>query len=243
MGRLTSQLLDDHASSRNAKRWRGLLVEVTERLVRQHGTPTLGNYRDPVREIFYIMLSARTTEVLYRRAHGALLRRFPKLEQLAAARLSDVYACIAVAGLGTKRAVQVRDIAAKLVADFPRQPSAALRRMSPRDAFDYLTALPGMGPKSALCVMMYSLDHDVFPVDVHVGRIIRRLGIGRTLVKHYQAQRRLPVFVPDGKSKELHVALVAHGRTFCLPSRPKCSECPLNDLCRFGRIHNGRAAS
>lgn len=107
--------------------------------------------------------------------------------------------------------------------------------MSAQEAFDFLTHLPGMGPKSAFCVMMYSLKVDVFPVDVNVQRIAERMGAIPHRLKHYQAQKRLPSLIPAGRSRELHIAMVAHGREVCLPRNPKCGECCIRDLCRQGR--------
>jgi len=215
------------------------LSEVTDRLVAEYGTPSLGNFRDPVREVFYIVLSARTSEVLYQRAFRRLFARFPRLDLLARATVSQVRTCVAVAGLGEKRARQVLAIARRLVADFGTGAGRRLRRMSAAEAYSYLTRLPGVGPKSALCVMMCSLDADVFPVDANVQRVLARVGILPDGLKHYQAQRLAPRYVPPGRSKELHVGLIELGRRVCLPSRPRCPECVINDLCRHGRRQKG----
>jgi endonuclease III len=83
--------------------------------------------------------------------------------------------------------------------------------------------------------MMYSLEMDVFPVDVNVQRIAERMGIIPRSLKHYEAQQRLPKFVPDGCSKKLHIGLVIHGRIVCQPIKPDCGVCILNDLCRTGK--------
>ena len=110
-----------------------------------------------------------------------------------------------------------------------------MHEMTAQEVFDFLTRLPGMGPKSAFCVMMYSLKVDVFPVDVNVQRIAERMGAIPRRLKHYQAQKRLPALIPAGRSRELHIAMVAHGREVCLPRNPKCSDCCLRELCKRGR--------
>jgi endonuclease III len=107
--------------------------------------------------------------------------------------------------------------------------------MSAQEVYDFLTHLPGLGPKSALCVMMYSLDFDVFPVDVHVNRVAARIGAIPSGLKHYQAQQRLPALVPKGLSRKLHIAFVVHGRKICFSKRPACERCPISDLCKHGR--------
>lgn len=233
MSQLTASLLGGRRPRRSEK-WTALLGEVADRLVKEYGNPNLGNYRDPVKEIFFIVLSARTSEVLYKRAYRKLFRRYRTISELANARISDVTKCIEVAGLGRKRSRQVIAIARQLIADFGPRPQRKLRRMSAEDVYAYLVGLPGLGPKSALCVMMYSLDFDVFPVDANVQRIAERLGAIRRNAKHYQAQQRLPAHVLQERSKGLHVGMVAHGRAVCLPRQPVCGECVLSDLCPTG---------
>lgn len=220
---------------KRSDRWPNLLSNVADRLVRRYGTPRLGNFKDPVKEVFYILLSARTSEVLYVRAFDALFGRYPMLEQLARANREAILKCVGGAGLGRKRSDQVIEVAKKLVDDFGKDANAKLRAMSPAEVFSYLTALPGVGPKSALCVMMWSLEVDVFPVDVNVQRIAARIGVISEGLKHYQAQQLLPKFVPEGRSRELHTVFMVHGRETCVPGVPKCGNCEIADLCRTGR--------
>lgn len=233
MSKLTVELLSSRLRTRS--RWRERFNVIADRLVAAHGVPSLGNFLDPVREIFYIVLSARTTDAQYRRTYRALRRRFPNLTDLAAAKDRDVIPCIVGGGLANKRASQVRRIAARLVAELGKAPAKRLREMAAYEVYEFLTGLPGMGPKSALCVMMYSLGFDAFPVDVNVQRIASRIGALPSRLKHYQAQNRLPGLIPSGRSKELHIGMVVHGRTVCLPRSPRCHDCVIQDLCNFGK--------
>lgn len=241
MSQLTATLLGGRKPRRSVKRT-VLLGKVADRLVKAYGRPTLGNYRNPVKEIFFIVLSARTSEVLYKRAYRKLFCRFRTISELAAARISEVTRCIQVAGLGRKRSRQVVAIARQLIADFGPRPQRKLRSMSPEDAYAYLIGLPGLGPKSALCVMMYSLDFDVFPVDANIHRILCRMGAIKTGLKHYHAQQRLPVYIPESRSRELHVALILHGRHTCKPGKPDCAACEIWDLCRTGKRSRRQAS-
>ncbi|HEY2911356.1 MAG TPA: hypothetical protein VGI99_13990 [Gemmataceae bacterium] len=211
------------------------LAEVSERLVAKYGVPTLGNFRDPVKEIFYILLSAKTTDAQYRATHRKLWTTFPSLSQLGAASIPSIRSCILTGGLAGKRARQIKRTARRLIAAGGENPSQYLKSLEPRASFDFIRSLPGMGPKSALCVLMCSLGIDAFPVDVNVQRIAERLGVLKTGLKHYQAQERLARVVPPGRAKELHIGMVVHGRTICLPRKPKCRSCPLVDLCNRGR--------
>jgi endonuclease III len=235
MSQLTVELVPASKVSRQRMRWLPIFSSAADRLVASYGIPSLGNFRNPVREIFYIVLSARTTDEQYRKTYRNLHARFPALEDLANTTVKEIVSCIAKGGLANKRAAQVRDIARTLLSEFGNDPSRRLRRMSAREVFAFLTNLPGMGPKSALCVMMYSLGHDTFPVDVNVQRIAARFGVLPARLKHWQAQQRLPAFVPEGRSKELHIGLVVHGRSVCLPRKPRCEICVLSDLCDHGK--------
>lgn len=235
MSQLTVELVPASKVSRQRMRWLPIFSSAADRLVASYGIPSLGNFRNPVREIFYIVLSARTTDEQYRKTYRNLHARFPTLEDLANTTVKEIVSCIAKGGLANKRAAQVRDIARTLLSELGNDPSRRLRRMSAREVFAFLTKLPGMGPKSALCVMMYSLGHDTFPVDVNVQRIAARFGALPARLKHWQAQQRLPAFVPEGRSKELHIGLVVHGRSVCLPRKPQCEKCVLSDLCDHGK--------
>lgn len=235
MGRLTAELMGRPLRRRIAKRWQPVFGTIADRLVEAYGVPHLGNFDDPVDEVFYIMLSARTTDSQYRRSYGILRSRFSTLQALAEADLSEIASCIADSGLANKRAAHARNMASALL-KCGEDASARIRGMPAREAYDFLVGLPGMGPKSAFCVMMYSLGHDVFPVDVNVQRIAARVGAIRTGLKHYQAQQLLPPLVPDGRSKELHIGMVVHGRRICLPRIPRCKECMISDLCATGQV-------
>jgi endonuclease-3 len=204
MSVFTAQLLRRSLQSRKAAKWHSTFGIVADRLVAAFGRPTLGNFDDPVEEIFYIMLSARTTDAQYRKSHSALRRRFPSLSAMAAAPLPEIVACIGPGGLANKRAAHARNLATALLRTGD-DPAQTLHGMAPQAVYEYIVQLPGMGPKSALCVMMYSLGHDVFPVDSNVRRVAARLGAIPAGLKHYQAQQLLPPLVPTGRSRELHV--------------------------------------
>lgn len=235
MSALTVELLEGKARKRRASRWHARFAEIADRLVSAYGMPGLGNFDDPVQEIFYILLSAKTADGQYRRTYAALSSRFPTLRDLAAAPEKEIAKCILFGGMANVKAYRLKRIAKKL-SDLGEAPSGRLREMTAREVYAFLTALPGVGPKSALCVMMCSLNFDVFPVDANVSRIAIRVGALKPGFKHYHYSQLLPHLVPDGRSKELHVGMVVHGRTVCLPRNPKCESCLIRDLCKRGRL-------
>ena len=113
-----------------------------------------------------------------------------------------------------------------------------------RDAPDdevaaFLQDLPGVGPKTVACVLAFALDRDVIPVDTHVHRVARRLGFYGDRTDAAQAHSILQRAVPPGLRVAMHVGLIRLGREICRPARPRCEECPLNDLCPTAPLYLG----
>ena len=104
--------------------------------------------------------------------------------------------------------------------------------MSDADARAYLTSLPGVGPKTAAVVLSFALGRDAIPVDTHVHRVSKRLGLVPPNVSAERADRLLHELVPDGLRTSLHVALIRLGREICKAPIPRCRECPLRTCAR-----------
>ena len=112
-----------------------------------------------------------------------------------------------------------------------RSSSGALRDLSDAEARDYLMSLPGIGPKTASVVLSFALGRDALPVDTHVHRVSRRLGLIPPKASAERADRILHDLVPDGLRTPLHVGLIRLGREICKAPTPRCAQCPLKDLC------------
>jgi len=215
--------------------------EVSRILELLHGTPRLGNKRDPVDELVYIALSRKTREDAYQASYDALKRTFPRWEDLLGQPLRRIERIVEGGGLGEKKA---RSLVGALSALKTRFGSCTLQpaRRWPDDRLEeFLCSLPEISRKSAYCVMMYSMGRSVFPVDTHVGRVLRRLGIYRHLgldlegLDHKQLQATLADLIPPNLRYALHVNLVVHGREVCRVVGPRCDACELRKLCRTFR--------
>lgn len=223
------------------------LLEITKQLSVLHGTPDLGNKVDPVDELVYIVLSRRTREGAYQTAYDALKRTFATWEVLVEAPTDEIARTIAFSGLATRKASSLKAALGALVSHFGRctlDPTAAWRD---EEVYAFLCTLPEIGPKSAACVMVCSLDRPMFPVDAHVGRVMERLGVFRAVgvdldgTDHKFKQAALWDLVPPPLRYPLHVNMLVHGRTTCLPRRPRCSSCVLRGTCAFAARTPGRA--
>lgn len=170
------------------------------------------------------ILSQRTRDEKTDLAAQAVLERFPDPASLAAAPLETVEALVRPANFYRTKARRLREAAAILC-----------RRHGGRvpESLEELTALPGVGRKTANCVLVYGFGKAALPVDVHVHRIANRLGLVRTRTPE-ETERELWEIVPDRHRLLVNELLVKHGQTLCGPRNPRCGECPVNALCSAG---------
>lgn len=223
----------------------GLVRRVEEELERisalldtHHGTPDLGNHEDPLDELVYIILSRRTREEAYRQAFEALRSTFDSWKEVAQAPVDEIAETISASGLPHRKATSIKAFLGTISEELGEYSLDPLRQWDDERALQFLDGLPGVGTKSALCVMLYSLHRPVFPADAHVGRVLARLGVlepvGINLLdmEHRPRQSLLREAIPPHLRHDLHVNLVMHGRFPCRSMHPACESCPLLDHCR-----------
>ena len=215
------------------------LERVDEILELTHRSATLGNYEDPLEEAIYILLSRQTREAAYQRSYTELRRRWRTWALLRQAPVAELTAVLTPSGFGPTRARELKGLLDAVGAECEKRGMNDisldwLHTLDDSDAEKFLVTLPGIGTKSARCVMHYALDRDVFAVDTHVRRILDRLRIvpdtgGKVRAASYDAA------VPARIRQRLHVNLVHHGRAFCKSRAPRCEQCPLISFCRPGQ--------
>jgi len=209
---------------------------VSERLERVYRSAPLGNKKNPLDELVYIQLSVRTRERAYQQTYAALRRLVGgSWARLLAVADDEAVCALAAGGMAVVKLRRLRSMFARIQERFGRVSLAPLRRMDDVAAEQFLRSLPGVGYKVARCVLLYSLDRDVFPVDAHCFRIMYRLGWVRPGLAYRQAHNQLQDFIPRGMRGRLHVNMVHHGRAVCVAGLPRCSECVLLDVCPTGR--------
>ena len=204
----------------------------------QYGKPDndllpLGNYRDPTDELIFISLSQRTHAQGTQRAFDELKRRFGTWEDVARASVEEIELATNAGGLSFLKAPRVKRMLQVLLDTTGSCGLGFLRDMPDAGAYGYLTKTLGAGPKTAWCVLLYSLNRDVFPADVHAIRVLTRLGLLPTQLRHESLNRHIHEYVPMGNRFELHVNLIEHGRKTCR-QRPRCSDCVLLEICAYG---------
>ncbi len=178
------------------------------------------------------MLSQNTSDVNSERAFDAMRRRWPTWEALASASEHDLADAIRPGGLANTKAPRILSILRTIR---ERQGGSIdlswMRAAADEEVAAYLLSLPGVGPKTAACVLAFSLGRDALPVDTHVHRVARRLGFYDERTDAAAAHAVLERAVSPRLRVPMHVGLIRLGRTICRPGRPLCEECPLNDLC------------
>jgi endonuclease-3 len=204
---------------------------IHRRLLKHFGSLEPPRRSDPLEELVLTVLSQNTSDANSFRAYGSLRARFPTWEALAAARPSEVAAAIRSGGLSNVKAPRILAILCAIEEREGEFDLSFLRRMTDAEARDYLTSLPGVGPKTAAVVLAFSLDRLAFPVDTHVYRVATRLGLIPPKTSAARAHDILEEITPPDIRVAMHVGLIRLGREICRPGRPRCEICPLADIC------------
>ncbi len=210
-------------------------VIAVQRLLRGSQGPFVPKPRLPiVDEMIATVLSQHTSDRNSERAFASLKAAFPAWEQVLAASpeaLADVIRC---GGIADQKARRIQQILAAVREREGRIDLGRLRDLDDAAVEEYLTSLPGVGPKTAACVLVFAMGRAAFPVDTHVHRVALRLGWLPPKTTAEQAYRALAPVVPPGIRYDLHLALITHGRTVCTSQRPRCGACVLRDRCATG---------
>jgi endonuclease-3 len=203
------------------------------RLDEAYGRPLLAPRFSPVGELVYTVLSQNTTDVNTDRTYAVLRRRFATWSEVRDAPVADVEEAIAAGGLSHVKAPRIGAILRALSEADGEPDLGLLDALHDDDALAYLQSLPGVGPKTAACVLLFSLGRPVMPVDTHVHRVSGRLGLIEARLTAVAAHGVLTALAGPAASDiyAAHVGLVRHGRRVCHARRPACGTCPLNDLC------------
>ena len=205
---------------------------VRDRLRAVYGIPRARPHRRPVAELILTVLSQSTSDRNRDVAYLRLRRRFPSWEDVRDAPVEAVEAAIRPGGISRVKSARIQAILRELpdpiaLSDLERLPVARAR--------DRLCALPGVGRKTAACVLLFSFGMRDVPVDTHVSRVATRLGLLRPGAPFDELHDDLLVMTPRGQELELHVNLLRHGRRTCHAQRPACPECALRRMCPSAR--------
>ena len=207
------------------------LRTIRDRLRREYGRPVLRPHRAPVDELILTVLSQNTNDRNRDVAWGRLRERFPSWPAVRDAPVAEIENAIRPGGLAPTKALRIKRILEALGED----DLCWLEDAPLEEARDYLCELPGVGRKTAACVLLFSFGRPEVPVDTHVYRVASRLGLIRPRASFDEAHDEMLRLVDPDDAYEVHVLLIRHGRRTCIARAPRCPECPLKRMCPEGR--------
>jgi endonuclease-3 len=207
--------------------------KVCDVLIRYYGKAVSARKLPPLDELVMTILSQHTNDVNMFRAYEALKERFPKWEEVLDAPQEEVAMFIRSSGMYNLKAKRIQTTLREINERVGRLDLSHLETMEVDEAKKWLTSLHGVGPKTAAIVLLFSFERPVLPVDTHVWRVTKRLGLIDVKVSREKAHVLLEQIMPSSCIPSLNKNLVRHGREVCRAQNPKCEECFLSHLCNY----------
>lgn len=188
---------------------------------------------EPLDGLMLTLLSQNTNDRNRDIAYDALRAKYPDWEQVAAISAAEIASLIRPAGLGDTKSTRMRAILEIIKRDFGAHSLREMANWQPDEVRTYLSNLPGIGPKTVACVMIFDLDMPAFPVDTHVARVSRRVGWVREKETPEKIQVFLESIVPQERCRGGHLNMIEHGRRQCHARKPDCATCGISALCKY----------
>lgn len=198
-----------------------------------YGTPMPERGLDPLDALIETILSQSTTNANSNRAFASLKRRFPTWESARRARVSSIEAAIRSGGLAKQKSVRIKELLNEIHKRRGSLDLSFLKTAPLEEAKQFLASFKGVGPKTLACTLLFSCNRPVFPIDTHIFRIARRLGLIPEKCSDEVAHRLMEEMIPNKRYYEAHINLIRLGRKVCRPSNPLCEQCCLVDYCEY----------
>jgi endonuclease-3 len=186
---------------------------------------------DPASELVYTILSQHTSDINSHRAFRNLMDTFGSLEAVVNAEVAEIEDAIKSAGLFRVKAPRIKAVLERVRAEVGSFDLSFLAEMPLDEAKAWLRRLDGVGPKTAAIILCFSLGMPAMPVDTHIFRVSRRLGLIGPKVNADQAHDILEPMVEPEDVFAFHLYLINHGRQVCKAQRPRCGECVIAEGC------------
>lgn len=209
------------------------IVLINSLLVERFGIPLRNkNQPKPIDMLIATILSQNTNDKNSFVAYLNLRKKYPSWSEVEKESLDKIEETIRVAGLAKQKAFAIKNFLTEL---YKKQKSFSLNYLKEKTNFEIineLTSFPGIGVKTASCVLLFSMNRNICPVDTHVHRTLNRIGICQTKTPD-KTFIKLNFNFPEGIAHTFHTNLIRLGREICLPQNPKCYICPLLKFCMY----------
>ncbi len=226
---------DAVATDLKAKTW-----AMYERLLATYGHQPNVPRREPMHELISTILSHRTTGRNEDLAYDRMIKRWGSWEAIRDAPVEELAEAIAPANYAEQKAPRIKEVLHRIIAERGAANLDFLRDMPLDEALAWLTALPGVGPKTASLVLLFCFARPVMPVDTHVHRVSQRVGLIGPKVDATAAHPLLLALLPPDPQilYNFHINTLRHGQRVCIWGTPRCSKCPLTEICNY--YHSAR---
>ena len=214
---------------------------VLDRLAETYGMPMRTRPMAPLDSLIATILSQATSDTNSQRAFTSFKRAYPTWSKAARADPKQIADAIRIGGLADRKAKTILETLEAIRKMWGRWTLAPLVRMDSQQAMELLLSIKGVGKKTAACVLLFSLEREVFPVDTHIFRVAGRVGWLEPWDTPDRAHDRLASMIPPHRYYDAHINLIAHGRNDCNAKNPRCRSCPVNTDCVFYAKKNARA--
>lgn len=201
-------------------------------LRKAYGRPPALRKSDPIDELIRTVLSQNTSDVNSLKAFAVLKRNFRSWDDILSTDTRKVAAMIKHAGLANIKAKRIKEVLAEIKRREDALKLSSIKNLSVEDSLIYLMSLKGVGPKTAACVLLFSFAKPIMPVDTHIFRVTKRLGLIDDMgIK--EAHEALSKIVPRDLIYDFHLGIIEHGRKTCKAPYPRCGVCLLYKMCNF----------
>ncbi|HKC65830.1 MAG TPA: hypothetical protein VKB86_19460 [Pyrinomonadaceae bacterium] len=208
---------------------------IIQNLERAYGVPENKRASNPLDMLIKIILSQATSDTNSHRTFAALKRRFPTWDAALRARRSTIADTIRSGGLANQKAAVIKDVLRQIKTEHGTLDLSFLHDFSSEEAVRYLSQFRGIGPKTIACTLLFACRKEVFPLDTHIFRVLRRVSLIPQKCTDRRAHEIMNRIVPKGKFYSFHVNLIRLGRTLCRPRDPVCERCPIVEYCDYGQ--------
>lgn len=217
------------------------LTQIYETLIATYGEPKNEPDYNPLGGLIATILSQHTSDINSERAYQQLVTAFPQWEIVRDIETYKIAQAIKCGGLANIKSVRIQAVLHALTEQQAQGDTKTLaeylydelEKRTTGEALHYLRQLPGVGPKTAACVLMFHLNKPAFPIDTHVGRTLQRLGVIGPKISIETAHTLVEKAIPPEWVYPLHVNLIRHGRQVCHAQRPACANCTLYNECAY----------
>ena len=207
------------------------IPELIDLLEAAYGPRPLKPNGDPLGELIQTILSQNTSDANSRPAYQNLRRAFPRWEQVLDAPVQAIAEPIKSGGLAVIKAKRIQEALREILRQRGHLNLDFLNELPVKEGLEWLKSLKGVGDKTANCVLLFALGKPALPVDTHIFRVSKRLGLIPPKASFEEAHQSLIKKVPTARLYPFHMLMIEHGRRVCSAQRPRCPDCPLNAVC------------